>query len=127
MGHEWTVHNPEGKRRVVVTKQLPGSRWLDILVAADCAVEVCESPDVLTNDEIIEHFGDRCDGAIGQLTENWNADLFAKTNGGDLGLDVEIKVSGTVKEDEIDGVIGQGGPRLSLTTSGGDIDIIQVE
>jgi len=44
MGHEWTVHNPEGKRRVVVTKELPGTRWLDILVAADCAVEVCESP-----------------------------------------------------------------------------------
>ena len=78
MGHEWTVHNPEGKRRVVVTKELPGTRWLDILIAADCAVEVCESPDVLTNDEIIEHFGDRCDGAIGQLTEGWNADLFAK-------------------------------------------------
>jgi hydroxypyruvate reductase 1 len=78
MGHEWTVHNPEGKRRVVVTKELPGPRWLDILVAADCAVEVCESPDVLSNDEIAEHIGDRCDGAIGQLTEDWNADLFAK-------------------------------------------------
>lgn len=78
MGHKWTVHNPEGKRRVVVTKELPGPRWLDILVAADCAVEVCESPDVLSNDEIAEHIGDRCDGAIGQLTEDWNADLFAK-------------------------------------------------
>ena len=76
MGHKWKVHNPEGTRRVVVTKELPGNRWLDILVAADCAVEVCESPDVLSNEEIAEHIGDRCDGAIGQLTEDWNADMF---------------------------------------------------
>ena len=78
MGKEWTVHNPGGSRRVIVTKQLPGNRWLDMLVAADCAVEVCESDDVLSVDEIKERIGDRCDGVIGQLTEDWNADLFAK-------------------------------------------------
>ena len=36
MGKEWTVHNPGGSRRVIVTKELPGTRWLDILTAADC-------------------------------------------------------------------------------------------
>ena len=77
MSKEWTIHNPGGSQRVVVTKELPGSRWLDILVAADCAVEVCQSEDVLTVDEIKERFGDRVDGAIGQLTEDWNAELFA--------------------------------------------------
>jgi hydroxypyruvate reductase 1 len=77
MAHEWKVHNPEGTRRVVVTKELPGPRWLDILVAADCAVEVCQSPDVLSNAEIAERIGNRCDAAIGQLTEDWNAELFA--------------------------------------------------
>ncbi len=77
MGKEWTVHNPGGSRRVIVTKQLPGNRWLDILVAADCTVEVCESDDVLSVDEITERIGDHCDGAIGQLTEDWNAELFA--------------------------------------------------
>ena len=77
MGKEWTVHNPGGSRRVIVTKQLPGDRWLDILIAADCKVEVCESDEVLTVDEITECIGDACDGAIGQLTEDWNADLFA--------------------------------------------------
>jgi hydroxypyruvate reductase 1 len=77
MGKEWTVHNPGGSRRVIVTKELPGDRWLDILVAADCSVEVCQSDDVLSVDEIKERFGDHCDGAIGQLTEDWNADLFA--------------------------------------------------
>ena len=77
MAIEWTVHNPGGSRRVIVTKELPGSRWRDILVAADCAIEVCTSNDVLTDAEIAERIGDRCDGAIGQLTEDWNGDLFA--------------------------------------------------
>ena len=77
MAKEWTVRNPGGARRVIVTKQLPGSRWLDILVAADCSVEVCQSDDVLTVAEIAERIGDRCDGAIGQLTEAWNGELFA--------------------------------------------------
>jgi hypothetical protein len=35
-----TVYNPSGGHRVVVTKDLPGSRWVDILVAANCRVEV---------------------------------------------------------------------------------------
>lgn len=74
---KWTVHNPEGERRVVVTKQLPGDRWLEILEAADCSVEVCGSDAVLTVDEIRERIGESCDGVIGQLTEDWNADLFA--------------------------------------------------
>ena len=77
MGEDWAVHNPGGSRRVIVTKELPGSRWLEILVAADCSVEVCTSSEVLAGDEIAERFGDRCDGAIGQLTERWDAALFA--------------------------------------------------
>ncbi|MFW2339649.1 MAG: NAD(P)-dependent oxidoreductase [Acidimicrobiia bacterium] len=75
--NDWTVHNPGGSRRVVVTKQLPGDRWLDILEAADCSVEVCRSDAVLSVDEIKERIGESCDGVIGQLTEDWNADLFA--------------------------------------------------
>ena len=77
MTKEWTVHNPGGIRRVIVTKRLPGDRWLDILVAADCSVEVCQSDDVLSVDEIVERVGSRCDGVIGQLTEDWNGGLFA--------------------------------------------------
>jgi hydroxypyruvate reductase 1 len=78
MAKDWQVHNPEGKRRVIVTKELPGRRWLDILVAADCSVEVCLSPDVLTTEEVADRIGDRCDGAIGQLTEPWSAELFVR-------------------------------------------------
>ena len=76
MTKEWQVHNEAGSRRVIVTKELPGRRWLEALIAADCTVEVCLSPDVLSNDEIAARIGDRCDGVIGQLTEDWNEDLF---------------------------------------------------
>jgi hydroxypyruvate reductase 1 len=81
---EWRVHNPSGKRRVIVTKELPGERWLNFLTEADCKIEICTSPEVLSGDEIIAAFGDSCDGAIGQLTEPWGDQLFAalKTAGG---------------------------------------------
>lgn len=76
MVDEWRVHNPDGNLRVIVTKELPGNRWLNILEAADCRVEVCQSTQVLTFDEIAQRFGPHCDGAIGQLTEAWTAELF---------------------------------------------------
>ena len=58
---EWTVLNPGGSHRVIVTKELPGERWLDILTAADCSVEACQSSDVLTPEEIAERIGDSGD------------------------------------------------------------------
>lgn len=73
----WNAHNPEGDRRVIVTKELPGTRWLDILTAAGCRVEVCAAAETLTVEEIKRQIGDSCDGVIGQLTEDWNSDLFA--------------------------------------------------
>jgi len=81
---EWRVHNPSGKRRVIVTKELPGDRWLNFLTQADCKIEICTSPEVLSSQEIKAAFGDRCDAAIGQLTEPWGDELFAalKTAGG---------------------------------------------
>jgi len=72
----WKVVNPDGKYRVVVTKELPGKRWLAILTAADCRIEVSTSTHVLSSDEIQTALGGRCDGAIGQLTEVWDDTLF---------------------------------------------------
>ncbi len=76
--------NPAGTRRVVVTKNLPGTQWLDVLTAADCRVEIAQGTDILAKDQILSLIGDRCDGAIGQLTEPWDATLFAalKSAGG---------------------------------------------
>ncbi len=74
---KWQTHNPSGSKRVVVTKELPGDRWLNILTAADCKIEICTSPDVLSGAEIIAAIGNVCDGAIGQLTETWDDALYA--------------------------------------------------
>ncbi|MEE4113040.1 MAG: NAD(P)-dependent oxidoreductase [Desulfobacteraceae bacterium] len=72
----WQIHNPDGTFRAIVTKTLPGRRWLDILTAVDCRVEVCHSKAVLDTEAIEAAIGDRCDGAIGQLTEAWGKTLF---------------------------------------------------
>jgi len=78
---KWITHNREGKHRVVVTKELPGPRWLEILTLADCQVDICISTDTLSVDEITTAFGKRCDGAIGQLTEDWGSPLFEALKG----------------------------------------------
>jgi hydroxypyruvate reductase 1 len=74
---KWRAHNSSGIRRVIVTKELPGDRWLKFLTDADCKIEICASPEVLSGEEIKEAFGDSCDGAIGQLTEPWDDEMFA--------------------------------------------------
>jgi glycerate dehydrogenase len=73
---DWRIVNADGRHRVIVTKELPGNRWLEILTAADCRVEICTSTDVLDIKTIRAAMGDRCDGAIGQLTEDWGDTLF---------------------------------------------------
>ncbi|MDO9515816.1 MAG: NAD(P)-dependent oxidoreductase [Syntrophales bacterium] len=73
----WKVYNPGGDRRVIVTRQLPGERWLKILTQADCRVDVRTSPEIPSIEEIISAIGDRCSGAIGQLTETWGEELFS--------------------------------------------------
>lgn len=72
----WRTHNPGGAKRVVVTKELPGARWLEVLSQAGCRVDICTSPDILTIEEVVAAIGDRCDGVIGQLTERWSDTLF---------------------------------------------------
>ena len=74
--HPWQIHNPEGSFRVIVTKALPGRRWLETLTRANCRIEVCDSTTVLDTDTIKAAIGRQCDGAIGQLTEPWEATLF---------------------------------------------------
>ena len=72
----WKTRNPGGAARVIVTKELPGDRWLEILAQADCRVEVCTSTEPLTVGEIRSAIGKGCDGCIGQLTEPWGEELF---------------------------------------------------
>jgi len=71
------VFNEGGDKRVVVTKDLPGQRWIDVLVKAGCRVEVCTHPQViLDNAKIKQLMGPKVDGVIGQLTEDWADELF---------------------------------------------------
>jgi hydroxypyruvate reductase 1 len=74
---DWRVHNASGSKRVIVTKELPGERWLDMLVRADCKIEICTSTDILGTEDIKAAFGSNCDGVIGQLTEEWGENMFA--------------------------------------------------
>jgi len=88
----WETHNPSGSKRVVVTKELPGSRWLETLIKADCKVELCTATNVLSVAEIKAAIGDQCDGVLGQLTEDWGEALFAalKTAGGTAYSNVAV-------------------------------------
>ena len=72
----WRVVNEGGTYRVVVTKELPGTRWLDALLDLDCEVHISSTTHILSNAEIIEAIGDKCDAVLGQLTEDWGEELF---------------------------------------------------
>lgn len=73
----WSIHNPGGSYRVIVTKALPGRRWLEVLTGIGARVEVCNSERILSGESIAQAIGARCDGVIGQLTERWDDALFA--------------------------------------------------
>jgi hydroxypyruvate reductase 1 len=89
---QWETHNPSGDRRVVVTKQLPGTLWLERLIQAGCRVEICTSTDVLSVDDIKSAIGQQCDAVLGQLTEEWGDALFAalKAAGGTAYSNVAV-------------------------------------
>ncbi|KAK9806540.1 hypothetical protein WJX73_009186 [Symbiochloris irregularis] len=70
------VHNESGSHRVVVTKDLPGERWLQALTTADCRVEICQSSKpILDVADVKELIGSKCSAVLGQLTENWGDEL----------------------------------------------------
>uniref|UniRef100_A0A0D3CYU7 glycerate dehydrogenase n=3 Tax=Brassica TaxID=3705 RepID=A0A0D3CYU7_BRAOL len=72
------VYNPNGKYRVVSTKPMPGTRWINLLVDQGCRVEICHlKKTILSVEDIIDLIGNRCDGVIGQLTEDWGETLFS--------------------------------------------------
>lgn len=72
------VWNPSGKYRVISTKPMPGTRWIKLLTDQDCRVEICtEKKTILSVEDILALIGDKCDGVIGQLTEDWGEVLFS--------------------------------------------------
>ena len=89
---KWETHNPSGSKRVIVTKLLPGSLWLERLIRADCKVEVCTATDVLSVEDIKTAMGQQCDAVLGQLTEDWGDELFGalKSAGGTAYSNVAV-------------------------------------
>ena len=77
----WKIYNPTGIKRILVTRNLPGQEWLNILSDAGYRVEVWMSEGSLTSEEIIESIGNNCTAVIGQLTEKWDAGMFGILNG----------------------------------------------
>jgi hydroxypyruvate reductase 1 len=75
---EWDIYNPGGAYRVVVTRKLPGDRWLEILKSSRCMVCVFSQERVLDARSLEDAIGSRCDGVIGQLTEDWDEALFCR-------------------------------------------------
>jgi hydroxypyruvate reductase 1 len=69
---ECEIHNPRGRWRVVVTKPLPGERWLELLISAGCRVDVCGAIRPLSVADVGRIMGGECHGAIAQLTERWD-------------------------------------------------------
>lgn len=57
---------------------MPGTRWINLLIQQDCRVEICtQKKTILSVEDIIALIGDKCDGVIGQLTEDWGEVLFS--------------------------------------------------
>jgi hydroxypyruvate reductase 1 len=105
---KWVTVNPGGRNRVIVTKELPGEHWKQLLEQADCRIEVCTDSAVLSKDEIIVAIGARCDGAIGQLTEDWDAEVFAalRAAGGRVYSNGAVGFNNV----DVDGATAQGIP-----------------
>jgi len=78
---KWRTHNPAGSKRVIVTKLLPGSLWLERLIRADCKVEVCTSADLLSVEDIKTAMGQQCDAVLGQLTDRTPKSSAAECHG----------------------------------------------
>ena len=92
MKNEWQIHNPDGKPRVIVSKQLVGDRWLRILTDAGCRVDVCTSTEILAKNDVIAAMEEGCGGAIGQLNEVWDREILArfKSVGGKVYSNVAV-------------------------------------
>lgn len=76
MAGDWKIYNKAGEKKVLVTKMLPGEKWLDVLLASNFKVEVNTSDNITPQEELIEKMGEGCQGVIGQLTESWDSNLF---------------------------------------------------
>jgi hydroxypyruvate reductase 1 len=75
-GDNWKIYYPSGKKRILVTRSLPGDEWIKILTDAGYRTEVWVAGKNLTMEKIAESIGKNCTAVIGQLTEKWDGRMF---------------------------------------------------
>jgi hydroxypyruvate reductase 1 len=73
---QWKIFNPSGSPKIIVTRDLPGSGWHEILSAAGYRTEVWIERESLPRKQLVERMGTGCRAVIGQLTEKWDRELF---------------------------------------------------
>jgi hydroxypyruvate reductase 1 len=73
---DWKILNPGGAVRIVVTKELPGTGWLDILLSAGYRVDIWCGNGNLREEDLEASLKSGCAGVIGQLTEKWDEGKF---------------------------------------------------
>jgi glycerate dehydrogenase len=76
LSDNWKIHNLSGIKRILITRSLPGSEWIELLSEAGYRTEVWIASESLSREHLIDRMGDNCSGVIGQLTEKWDAVLF---------------------------------------------------
>ena len=76
MNTDWQILNPPGKKRILVTRNLPGEEWKTVLVTADCRVEIYLGDEAISAEELRSAIGDHCDGVLGQLLDECNDKFF---------------------------------------------------
>jgi uroporphyrinogen-III synthase len=54
MSNQWEIYNLSGGCRILVTKMLPGNRWLEVLEKAGYKVEVYPSTSLVAKAILIE-------------------------------------------------------------------------
>lgn len=59
------------------------------------------------------------------MAADTSVDVYAKTSGGSVSTDFPVTLRGEIKRDRLEAKINDGGPRLTLKTSGGSIHIKQ--
>ncbi len=76
MKTQWTIVNPSGEKRILITRNLPGEEWKTALIEAGCRIEIYCGEDTIPAGELNTAIGNRCDGILGQLLDECNGIFF---------------------------------------------------
>lgn len=76
MNAQWEIVNPDGEKRILVTRNLPGEEWKTALIGAGFRVEIYIGEDTIPPGVLHTAIGDRCAGILGQLLDECSGKFF---------------------------------------------------